>query len=535
MSRAEHVLRAESLRAALSASALQSLPSDAIARFVSGRRWFGAKGGSITNLRIVDVVPLDWGTNGSAITRLALRAGDQDLEYQLPLTVITDSAAGTRTPPVAIVEAGSEQGMLIDATEDADFRRALGDAFERGFAAKGSASEWRIERVSDGALGIGGMEPKLGSAEQSNTSMIFGDRAILKFFRRLEAGQNPDPEIGSALTEAGFRNVPRLLGRMTFHANDAVIDAGMLQQLVPGATDAWKYALDTGKGYFSGKGGNEPANAFAKDAEAIGRVTRALHDALASIRDKDAFRAQPATAADVAEWATRAKRSVAQGLDLLASVLQRKGLPDERTAEAEALVKRRQHFLAYLDEIVRETARDGGARIRHHGDYHLGQLLRGSDGEFYVIDFEGEPARALAERREPHSALRDVAGMLRSFGYAAATLATEASGTLQPHARELQSARWERDARSAFLRGYLGASSSAGSFLPKQENAVRQLIALFETEKVFYELAYELNNRPDWVWIPMRGISKLLTAAASSSSPAPQRSRNRPAGGSKQT
>ena len=524
------VLRADSFRAALSPSALQSIPSDTLVRFISGRRWFGAKSGAPADVRIIDVIPLPWGDNGCAIARIAVRAGEQQLEYQLPLTVKKLEDSSRASSAIATVEAGDMRGALIDATEDEAFRRALGQAFEENFVARGDSTEWRLERVGDAKLGIADVEPKLGSAEQSNTSMIFGDRAILKFFRRLEAGENPDPEIGSALTEAGFENVPRLMGRIRFVGGNSITDAGMLQQLVPGSMDAWKYALDAGKPYFSGKGDAE-VNAFAKDAETIGQVTRSMHEALASISGKPAFAMRAASPRDVAEWGERAKRSTVQGLDLLAAVVQRKALPKDRVPEAEVLLRRRQHFLDYLDEIVRSTERDGGALIRHHGDYHLGQLLRGSDGKFYVIDFEGEPARPLAERREPHSALRDVAGMLRSFGYAAATLATEASTTLQPHVREMQSARWERDARNSFMRGYLSSSNGSGSFLPKGEDGIRRLISLFETEKVFYELAYELNNRPDWVWIPMRGISKLLVADASPSDSGQQRPRSRPAGG----
>ena len=534
MSDTSFVLRAESLRAALSPSALKSIPSEVLARFISGRRWFGAKTGTATDVRLIDIVPLPWGEHGSAIARMTLKSGEQRLEYQLPLGIGAGASPSKEELKSVIVpiDAGSARGMLIDATEDPQFRRGLGEAFEQGAAFPGDESEWIFERVSAGPAGVGGIEPKLGSAEQSNTSMIFGDRAILKFFRRLEAGENPDPEIGSALTEAGFANVPRLLGRIRFRTRDGAIDAGMLQQLVAGSADAWKYALETGKSYFSGKHGADPVNAFAQDAETIGRVTRSLHDTLAAITDKPAFVMQPATERDVTAWGASAKQSVNQGLDLLTSAVQRRTLPQERVAEAEVLLRRRSHFLEYLDEIVRNAGRDAGGRIRHHGDYHLGQLLRGADGTFYVIDFEGEPARPLAERRKPHSALRDVAGMLRSFGYAAATLATEAGASLPAHEREILSGRWERDARNAFLRGYLASDGSMGSFLPKAPDLIRQLISLFETEKVFYELAYELNNRPDWVWIPIRGISKLLVAEAPRPARGQARSASRPSGGS---
>jgi maltose alpha-D-glucosyltransferase/alpha-amylase len=156
-----------------------------------------------------------------------------------------------------------------------------------------------------------------------------------------------------------------------------------------------------------------------------------------------------------------------------------------------------------------------GARIRHHGDYHLGQVLRAQSGEFMVIDFEGEPARPLAERRRRHSPLRDVAGMLRSFAYAAATLSTEVQQQHDASRLAQRASRWERGVRDAFLNGYLNSGDPGGArFLPDESKHIDALIALFETEKVFYELGYELNNRPAWVWIPLRGAVGLLIRGA---------------------
>src|SRR4029079_17603722 len=179
-------------------------------------------------------------------------------------------------------------------------------------------------------------------------------------------------------------------------------------------------------------------------------------------------------------------------------------LPKPRVAEAQALVRREDQFLAWIDELDESLGDDLGMRIRVHGDFHLGQVLRARDGGFNIIDFAGEPSRSLDERREKTSPLRDVAGMLRSFAYAAATLATSVEKTLDMPTRELRSARWERDARAAFLSGYLAnADDDAPGILPEEAEHVYLLIALFEAEKAFYELAYELNNRPSWAWIPM--------------------------------
>jgi maltose alpha-D-glucosyltransferase/alpha-amylase len=172
------------------------------------------------------------------------------------------------------------------------------------------------------------------------------------------------------------------------------------------------------------------------------------------------------------------------------------------------LARRSERYLGLVDEIVNTIRGDAGRAIRIHGDYHLGQVLRTARDDFMIIDFEGEPARPLAERREKASPLRDVAGMLRSFAYAAATLGMEEK-SLDVGTREVRIGRWERDVREAFLRGYL-RNDGKSKILPSDTEHTRSLLRLFETEKAFYELAYELNNRPQWTWIPMRGIAKLL-------------------------
>jgi maltose alpha-D-glucosyltransferase/alpha-amylase len=206
---------------------------------------------------------------------------------------------------------------------------------------------------------------------------------------------------------------------------------------------------------------------------------------------------------------------VALGLTLLEAGAAAGALPPAAAADAAALLARRDEFGALVDGVARALGRGrAGALIRHHGDYHLGQVLRAPDGRFYVIDFEGEPARPLAERRERHSALRDVAGMLRSFAYAAAVGAMAQDGTTPRDAAA--AAAWERAVRAAFLAGYAGGESAitgdgaTSALLPDGGEPTRHLLALFEIEKAFYELAYELNNRPAWTWIPLQGIVRLL-------------------------
>jgi maltose alpha-D-glucosyltransferase/alpha-amylase len=233
-----------------------------------------------------------------------------------------------------------------------------------------------------------------------------------------------------------------------------------------------------------------------------------MHAALASPTDDQAFAPETVSGDDVDRWADRARQSVRDSLTLLTRQLDAPGFPRDREAEARVLAERGEHFIDWITETADALGTDLGARTRVHGDYHLGQVLRAPNGELLVIDFEGEPTKPLDERREKTSPLRDVAGMLRSFAYAAATLAMREGTRLQTPLRELRTARWERDARNAFLDGYL--ANGAGGLLPSSADDTRRLIELFEAEKAFYELSYELNNRPAWVWIPMRGISKLL-------------------------
>ena len=213
------------------------------------------------------------------------------------------------------------------------------------------------------------------------------------------------------------------------------------------------------------------------------------------------------------EWAARARQSLRDALTLLDRQLRAGALPKERKPEGEALAQRAERYLDVVDEVVSTLDGDAGLATRIHGDYHLGQVLRTARDDFMIIDFEGEPARSLAERRAKASPLRDVAGMLRSFAYASTTLGMEAK-SLDQGTRELRIGRWERDTREAFLRGYFKDDEREGraerGILPSDPEHTRALLRLFELEKVFYELSYELNNRPAWAWIPMRGIAKLL-------------------------
>ena len=491
---------------ALDPAVVRGLAPDDLARWLVTRRWFGAKGRPPAQAHITEVIPVEWGGDRAVVTRLLTTSKTgAEQSFQLPLVARAgephdEGAAGA---VLARVEAGREQGVLMDALEDAGFRARLGAALGEGAAFEGDGARWTIAPVGTPTRGLDALPSDVSRAEQSNSSVRFGDRAMLKLFRRLEHGENPDVEIGTFLTtRTTFKHTPSVLG--VIHYGDAAgasYVTGMLSRFVVGARDGWAIALDEARAALrSGRG--DGATVFASEASHIGRMTRDLHAALASSPDTPGFRTDPVSLGDAEQWEGAARLAIEDALTLLGD--RADTLPKPHQAMARAIAGRRAAALARLDDVaarVRSSLESGGGsalrKTRHHGDYHLGQLLRGEKGVWFIVDFEGEPSRPLSERRALSSPLRDVAGMLRSFAYAAATAAAE-RGALGVDARtEIAAARWERDVRAAFLAGYDASDDDP-------------LVALFEMEKLFYELRYELNNRPEWVWIPLRGIARLF-------------------------
>lgn len=493
--------------------AIASLSGDDLASFLHRQRWFAAKASLTLAPRVTNVFVMPWGDDRFAIAHIEVVVNGEPQVYQLP--VATRHSPSSHIPAAAALGGDVQDGStasVYDAIYDADFRDGLARAAIRGFSVPGIGdTRFVAEAIAGNIVDFASnIATRVSGAEQSNTSIIIGDRAILKLFRRLVPGVNPDVEITRFLTKHDdFSNTPKLLAELRVDEGSSTMTSGMMQAYVPDAVDGWTFALERGRAYFAAPQNREPANAFVDDARRLGEVTRHMHETLASDEDDPAFAPEPIGAEDLDRWALRTQHSVRDSLALLERQLGGAAFPRDYTAEAQALVRRRDHYLGWIDEIDDELGDDLGMRARTHGDYHLGQTLRSGDGTFVVIDFEGEPSRSLAERREKTSPLRDIAGMLRSFAYAAATLAQREGRNAPPHVRELRTARWERDVRAAYLSGYFGASDEPG-LLPDSESNARRLIALFETEKAFYELQYELNNRPSWVWIPLRGIAKLF-------------------------
>jgi maltokinase len=312
-------------------------------------------------------------------------------------------------------------------------------------------------------------------AEQSNTSLVYDNRLILKLFRRLSPGPNPDVEVVTALTAAGFENTPAPVGVWRQDGFDLAI----CQQFLAEASEGWSLALTSLRDFYAAdcEEPGECGGDFAPEAERLGETTARMHAAMA-----DAFGRSPG---DAAGWA-----------DLVETQLRRLQAGDVSEADA-------ARFLDRLRAVV-----DAGAAIRVHGDYHLGQVLR-TDAGWYVLDFEGEPARPLAERTAPSSPFKDVAGMLRSFHYASRFALVERAEANQERFGP-RAEKWEQRQRSAFLDGYLAVAGESG-LLPADEGSCQAVLSAFEFDKAVYELLYERAHRPDWEPIPQAALRRLVT------------------------
>ncbi len=318
------------------------------------------------------------------------------------------------------------------------------------------------------------------SGEQSNSSIAFGEQLILKAYRRLEAGINPELELLAFLTAHEFPHIAALRGWYAYSGRPLDATLGILQEYVANQSDGWEFALDALA--------TDPEE-FALQARRLGEVTGTMHRVLASDSNDPNFAPDEPSAeslgllvASVSEEIERVFQQLPEGLDALESII---GRGEE------------------MRDQLRMLSRTGspGLTLRHHGDYHLGQVLWTGE-DWIVVDFEGEPARSLSERRQKRSPLRDVAGMLRSFAYVSSA-APLLRGVEVPFV-------FEQRLRDEFLDGYLAEVDP--SILPSGEQAFERVLAVFELEKAVYELRYELDNRPDWIGIPVAGIERMLGA-----------------------
>jgi maltose alpha-D-glucosyltransferase/alpha-amylase len=520
--------------------------------YLLGQRWFGGKAQVILRCEILEVIPLH-GLRATYLMMIGVHFAEGGSQtYGLPLAMVSGDRAeellhSDRAGACIQVPGERSAGttILYDALRDEDFLAFLLDAIARRRRFRGDRGEVRARRTralqpiwrpEDGPL-----LARLLKGEQSNSSVIYGDRFILKLFRRLEEGTNPDLEIGLLLTEKmRFAHVPPVAGALEYQRGKGEpTSLAILQGFVPNRGVAWEYILDALAPYFeraasdgenavpplpqksllSLAGDNPPSQveelmgAFLESARLLGQRTAELHLALASAPDSPDFAPEP--------FSPAYQQSVYQSMhDLASRVFQslrrRLGdLPEPAQPEARQVLELEPRILRCYRSL--QERKLTAMRIRIHGDYHLGQVLY-TGQDFVIIDFEGEPARTMQERRIKVSALRDVAGMVRSFHYAAYSRLFDSQ--LRPAGQPTGAATLETWARcwylwvsAAFLRGYLKASGNA-LFLPRSRQELAFLLNTYLLDKAIYELGYELNNRPTWVRLPVKGVQQALQDAA---------------------
>jgi len=510
--------------------------SAALSAYFPTRRWFGSKARRIGSIVVRDAVELP-DEQRMAIVEVDFNEGEPQI-YQLPLGIANVRREQDQTRNVPVIARLRDGAVLYEPMHEEDFANTLLETVAR-------KRQWKANRGSMNGIptrafkqlrGDEKLDPHVLGAEQSNTAIIYGQRLFLKLFRRLEHGINTDAEVTRFLNEeTTFENTPRLAGVIEYRESTSgtPTTTGLLQGYMPNSGDAWAYTLDSIGRYYDTLLSDPDAHAriaraipresvmslaqrpvpdmvretigsYLADAELLGVRTAQLHLALASRPDIPAFAPEPFTPHYQRSIYQSMRTQIVQTMQFI-----RRRATDD--AELQALLGKEEALHQQVRSVLQ--GRTDGERIRIHGDFHLGQVLY-TGNDFMIIDFEGEPARPLSERRLKRSALRDVAGMLRSFHYAPYAVVFGAAPGSYVRTEDLThleaGARfWHQWVGAAYLRAYL-AESAKGKHLPSTTEGISTLLNSFLIEKALYEVVYELNNRPDWVRIPLRGVMDLI-------------------------
>ncbi len=506
-----------SLAQALATDAQELIERETLPQYIPKRRWFGMKDQKIEAVRLASVFDIGNRDLEILVSEVEVKADGATSRWLLPMAVLWDDDAGAALPnrlALARVRRGRRPGLLTDAFSLPAFAHRFVDCLIEGRSYKddhGSlvfrstdAGRAQLEMAQDA-------EVNWLAAEQSNSSLTVGDVLMLKIYRRISPGIHPEAEMSRFLTEQGFANSPPLLGDVVHIAADGTpATIAVALGFVRHQGDAWSWTLDhltrALDGMMQAKSAKESEVELLADCNivvaAIGRRLGEMHRILASPAGDDAFAPESATAVDVTQWAEKIETRVAKAIDAVAG---------HKTWEREQDRERAKTLLGMRSSIVasvRNLAKFGlGAlKTRIHGDFHLGQVLVVS-GDAFIIDFEGEPATSIKDRRAKDSPLRDVAGLLRSIHYAGATL-TDRKGVgampIDDSSRDKLIAEFRRQASEAFLRGYWETS------VLKRDKASRALLGLFLIEKAAYEITYEAANRPTWLSVPLAGLFSVV-------------------------
>jgi maltose alpha-D-glucosyltransferase / alpha-amylase len=500
------------------------LERESLPGYLANRRWFAGQGSDAAKIRLLCAIPFGPATDMTVLSEVKVKRGGSTENYQLPMGFIDEQQANSGAGQAAALAMArlrrfDRVGLLTDAvTLDRFTRRILSNL--RGSEVIRSEDQ-EIQFLPGPLLAEMEDQPEeeihLSSAEQSNSSLIIGERMMLKVIRRVMPGIHPETEVGGYLTQAGFANIAPLLGEVRrVDSSGEPHTLMVLQGYLSSQGDAWQWTQDTlsravRDELAGGVSTMESQYTALAELEAfatmLGQRLGEMHALLARSSDNPDFGHVASTPQDTVEWARAIADQVRESIDEALKTQDK--LPEDAAAELDWLAAHRKDVLQLVEQLARKS--EGGIRIRVHGDLHLGQVLV-VKGDAFFIDFEGEPSRSLQERRARHSPMKDVSGMLRSFDYAAALAIRDAHSTdvsaEADTARHRIAGAYLEQTRRAFMDAYrLAAAEVPHAWADRDgENAA---LALFGIEKAAYEILYEAHHRPDWLNVPLRGLGEL--------------------------
>ena len=507
----------------LQSPARATLEQESLPAYLPKRRWFSGQGEDLRQVKLLYAIPFGTADELHVLSEVEVsRASGSQEHYQVPLGFVGEHEAGSSVPQqlaLARLRRGRQVGLLTDGfTLNGFVRNVMRHLHERSVLTWQGSEIQFVPTARLEALGsLVDADIRLISAEQSNSSAIIGDQAVLKLVRRVLPGIHPEAEVGGYLTAAGFEHIAPLLGEVRRVDEQGVPHTLMiLQGYLNNQGDAWQWTQNNLERAIRDElagGLSQQENQYTALAELenfaglLGRRLGEMHVALGQASDNPDFGYHETAEADVAEWSQNVSAQVREALTVVAEG--RGHLPGEAANQADWLDARREQILELVDDLARRSA--GGIRMRVHGDLHLGQVLV-VQGDAYLIDFEGEPTRTLDERRAFYSPLKDVAGMLRSFDYAAAMAMRSAQSadvsSEAEQARQHIAGLYRSQARTAFNEAYRLAAADLPHAWHDREGEVAAL-ALFCIEKAAYEILYEARYRPDWLEVPVQGLIEL--------------------------
>ncbi len=519
--------RVEKGRVKMAERLRHQMEQELLPKCISQQRWFAAKGEILDSVTITKSAEWPAEKQSWLLTWLDVCCHEGETQrYFLPLAIAWEDHAeeslhDLMPNALARVRQRSHVGILYDAMADSNFVNRMIKAMGNNEHLPFDDGELIFMRTSAFDELTRDYEPsaiELPPTEGSNSTRILGDKLFIKVYRHLREGCNPELEMGRFLTEVSpYPHIVPLAGALQYQGPDeTVVTMALLQGYVENQGDAWSYTVDYLERFFAdvlisdlvdtSEEDVDLHSAYLLQIETLGRRTGELHQALAKPSGDPAFEPEPVNSDDLTAWRKVVAQDLRESLKKLKSSLLH--LPEALQDDAKRLLEGKEQLLEWIKAQL--PASVTSSRTRYHGDFHLGQVLM-VENDFIIIDFEGEPARTLEERRTKHSPLRDVAGMLRSFNYAAEFALSESTAErpldlarLRPLAK-----RWEQATQEAFLNGYRIAIEGCSSY-PSDETDATALRNLFTLEKALYELRYELHNRPDWVDVPLSGLLAFL-------------------------